>query len=148
MNDLNLAHRVGRVLAGVWLGSAVFLAAVAAPAAFRNAPSPADAANVVGAMLTRWHYIAIGLPLMLFALRIRRARLLPVILLVAALIFAAGQIFADLRVRAIRGAAAAPIHSLSTSSPVRRQFGMLHGVSMLLLLGQILAAASYVASEE
>lgn len=148
MNDLNLAHRVARVLAGVWLGSAVFLAAVAAPAAFRHAPSPVDAANVVGAMLTRWHYIALGLPLMLFALRIRRARLLPVILLVAALILAAAQIFADLRVRAIRSAVAAPIHTLSPSSPVRRQFGMLHGVSMLLLVGQIIAAASYVASEE
>jgi len=41
------------------------LLAIAAPAAFRAAGSPTTAANVVGAMLDGWHYIAIALPVIL-----------------------------------------------------------------------------------
>ena len=72
--------RIYRILAALWLGSAFFLM-LSSSAAFKAAGSPAIAADVVGSMLTRWHYIALAAPLALFALELRRARRLVVIVL-------------------------------------------------------------------
>ena len=54
----------------------------------------------------------------------------------------------DTRIRMIRGSSLVPISSLSSDDPVRRQFGMLHGMSSMLLIGQVVAAAAVVASRE
>ena len=62
-----------RLIAALWLGSAFFLM-LSASAAFRAAGNTSIAADVVGSMLTRWHYIALAAPLALFALELRRAR--------------------------------------------------------------------------
>jgi hypothetical protein len=129
----------------VWLGSAVFLM-LAASAAFRAAPTPTAAADVVGALLARWHYIALGAPLILFVLELRHARRLILVVLFAGILLAAAQVFADLRIRAIRRTSLTPISELHREDPVRRRFGMLHGVSMLLLVLQTVAAATVVAS--
>jgi hypothetical protein len=134
---------VQRLIAALWLGSAFFLM-LAASAAFRAAPNPTAAADVVGAMLSRWHYIALAAPLLLFALELRQARRLVLIAVFTGLLLAAGQVFADLRIRAIRLSSAAPISSLDRNDPLRRHFGALHGVSMLLLLLQAVAAAVVV----
>lgn len=128
----------------MWLGSGVFLI-LAANAAFRAA-GPTNAADVVGAMLVRWHYIALGVPLILFALELRHARAWVASLLFVAIVLAASQSFIDLRIRAIRAASLAPISSLDRSDPVRVRFGRLHGISSLLLLLQTLAAAIVVAT--
>lgn len=117
---------------------------MAAPAAFRAAGSPTIAANVVGAMLAAWHYIAIALPLILLALEWRRARALMVIILFAGIVFGATQIVVDLRIRAIRESSIVPISSLSPTDPVRRRFGALHGMSSILLLAEIVVAAGAV----
>jgi len=138
---------IQRLIAAVWLGSAVFLM-LAASAAFRSAPNATAAADVVGALLARWHYIALGAPLILFALELRHARRVALIVLFAALLFAAAQAFVDLRIRAIRRTSLTPISELSREDPVRRRFGMLHGVSMLLLVLQTVAAAAVVASRK
>ena len=130
----------------MWLGSAVFLM-LAASAAFRAAPNATAAADVVGAMLTRWHYIALGAPLLLFALELRRARKLVLIVLFAAIVLAAVQAFVDLRIRSMRRMSVAPISELPREDPFRRRFGMLHGVSMLLLLVQTVAAVTVVAAK-
>ena len=37
---------------------------------------------------------------------------------------------------------------LSRQDPVRRQFGLLHGMSSLLLLGQVIAAAAALAMDK
>ncbi|HEY0370365.1 MAG TPA: hypothetical protein VGD79_00075 [Thermoanaerobaculia bacterium] len=120
---------------------------LAASAAFRAAPNPAVAADVVGAMLSRWHYIALAAPLVLFALELRRVRRLVLIVVFVALMLAAVQAIVDLRIRTLRITAPVPISSLDRNDPVRRQFGALHGVSMLLLLLQTLAAAGVVAAK-
>lgn len=125
----------------------MFLLAVAAPAAFRAAGSPTIAANVVGAMLSAWHYIAIALPVILLALEWRRARTLMVVLLFAGIVFGATQIAVDLRIRAIRETTAVPVSSLPHSDPIRRRFGVLHGISSILLLAQIVVAMGAVAAD-
>ena len=136
-----------RVIGALWLGSGAFLLAVAAPAAFRASDSPTNAANVVGAMLLRWHYIALVLPVILLFIGFRRARVRFVAIVCAAVVLAAAEGGIDLRIRAIRAAAAVPISDLDPGDPVRRHFGLLHGVSSLLLLGQILLAAAAVAND-
>ena len=122
----------------------MFLIAVAAPAAFRASPSATDAAAVVGAMLTRWHYIALFSPLLLFALEWKRNRAMVIALLFAALTFAAAQGMVDLRIRGIRESVPYGVSTLDADDPRRRAFGMLHGLSMLLMATQVLSAAAVV----
>ena len=132
-----------RLIAALWLGSAFFLM-LSAQAAFRAAGNTSIAADVVGSMLTRWHYIALAAPLALFALELRRARPLILIVLFVAIILAAGQSFVDLRIRSIRASSPIAISNLDRTDPVRRRFGALHGLSMVLLLAQTLIAATVV----
>lgn len=139
--------RPHRLLAALWFGSATFLM-LASSAAFRAAGSPTVAADVVGSMLTRWHYIALAAPLALFALELRHVRRVVLIVLFASVLLAATQSFVDLRIRAIRNASFVPISELSREDPVRRRFGALHGVSMMLLALQAIAAAFVVAARD
>jgi hypothetical protein len=128
------------LIAALWLGSAFFLM-LAASAAFRVSPNATAAADVVGAMLARWHYIALAAPLALFALELRGARKFMLVVLFAGILLAAAQAFVDVRIRTIRDSSTVPISELAKEDPVRRKFGALHGVSMLLLLLQAIAAA-------
>ena len=120
---------------------------LAASATFRAAPTPHSAADIVGALLTRWHYIALGAPLLLFVLELRNVRRAVLIVLFVAILLAAAQVFVDLRIRSIRRDSITPISELDRSDPIRRKFGALHGVSMLLLVLQTIAAATVVASK-
>ena len=120
---------------------------LAASAAFRASPNATVAADVVGAMLARWHYLALGGPLLLFALELRRARKLVLIVLFVAIVIAAFQSLIDLRIRSIRRMSPVPISELDRSDPLRRRFGALHGVSMMLLLLQAAAAVTVVAAK-
>ncbi|HYO75248.1 MAG TPA: hypothetical protein VE010_02195 [Thermoanaerobaculia bacterium] len=139
--------RLQRLIAALWFGGAAFLM-LAASAAFRAAGSPTVAADVVGSMLTRWHYIALAAPLALFALELKRVRRVVLLVLFASVLLAATQAFVDLRIRAIRNASFVPMSELSPDDPVRRRFGALHGASMMLLALQALAAAFVVASRD
>ena len=121
---------------------------LAASAAFRIAPNPTTTADVVGAMLARWHYIALAAPLLLFALELRRLRRMVLIVLFIALLLAAAQALVDLRIRTIRATSPVPISSLDRNHPVRKKFGALHGASMALLLLQAIAAGVVVAARE
>jgi hypothetical protein len=134
---------VQRLIAALWMGSAFFLM-LSASAAFRAAGNTSMAADVVGAILTRWHYIALAAPLALFALELRRARPLILVLLFVAILLAAGQSFVDLSIRAIRQSSPIAISALDKTDPVRRRFGALHGLSMVLLLTQAIMAAGIV----
>lgn len=132
----------------IWLGSGLFLAFMAAPAAFRAAGNPTVAANVVGAMLDRWHYVALLAPLALLIGEWRAskwANTRVALLLSLALLLASAEVFVDLRIRAMRVDAIIPISELPENNLVRREFGKLHGLSMSLLLAQLLAAAGAAA---
>jgi hypothetical protein len=121
---------------------------LAASAAFRAAPNASTAADVVGAMLARWHYIALAAPSILFMLESSRVRRGVLLVIFTGLVLAAGQTVVDLRIRQIRFASAVPISDLDPADPVRRRFGALHGISMMLLLAQTIAAAVVVAAKE
>jgi hypothetical protein len=95
-------------------------------------------------MLAAWHYIALVLPLLLLALEWRRARAVVMTILSVAILIAALQVVTDLRIRAIRASSPVPITELARSNPVRRRFGLLHGISSLLLLAQVFFAAGAV----
>lgn len=109
---------------------------LAAVAAFRV--NPISAPDFVGAMLTRWHYIALGAPLLLVAIEWKRLRTMVVAVVFVAIVFAAFEALIDIRIHAMR----------MSPKMNRRVFGMLHGVSSLLLLGQVVAAAAAVAAIE
>ncbi|MFN2238977.1 MAG: DUF4149 domain-containing protein [Thermoanaerobaculia bacterium] len=137
------------LIQGLWFGAGAFLVFVAAPAAFGVAPSREVAGNVVGAMLSRWHVLALAAPLALLLIEWKRhdlERTFRVVVLAAALLLASGQVGADLRVRAMRFRSATPISQLSPSSPARIAFGRLHGISMLLMALQVVCAGLAVAT--
>lgn len=133
-----------RFIHAIWLGSGIFLI-LAAQAAFKVAASPTAAAAFVGALLGRWHYIALAAPIALLVLEWKRARSVVLVIIFAGVVFAALQVMVDLRIRSIRARSPVPISELSRQDPVRRQFGMLHGVSTLLLFAQIIAAGAALA---
>ncbi len=136
-------ERIQRLIAALWFGSAFFLT-LATAAVFRAAPTPSSAADMVGAMLTRWHYIALAAPLALFGLELRRVRPVVLTILFSCLLFATAEGFIDLRIRSMRWSTSVPISELHPSSPLRRSFARLHGASMALLALQTLAAAIVV----
>jgi hypothetical protein len=132
----------------LWFGGGAFLLFAGVPAAFSAEPNTVMAANVVGAMLTRWHYLALLAPLILLALQWRQPSVWMVSVLFAALLFAAVEAMIDLRIRAMRYASPVPISSLSPQNPLRRRFLHMHGVSSLLLLAQIVLAGTAAAGTE
>lgn len=135
--------RFAKLLAALWFGAGAFIL-IAAAAIFRAAESPVIAANVVGAMLTRWHYLALLVPVALVFLLRNRARSIVLAALFTAIVLASVQAFVDLRIRQIRASTPIAISALDRDDPLRRQFGMLHGLSSLLLVLQVLAAAAVV----
>lgn len=144
-----LAGIVAALLQSAWFGGGVFLVLVAAPAAFGMAPSREVAGNVVGAMLARWHVVALATPFALLLIEWKRydlERTFRVVILAAALLFASAQVGVDLRVRAMRVDSATSISQLPPNHPTRVAFGRLHGVSMLLMVFQVLCAAAAVTS--
>jgi hypothetical protein len=135
------------LIQSLWFGSAVFVI-LAALAAFRVLHTATDAANVVGAILTRWHYIALLAPLALLGLEWRRSRPLVLALLFGAILLASAQALVDTRVRTMRMQSAVAISDLPRESPYRRRFGLLHGLSTLLLLGQVVVAGGTIAVDD
>jgi hypothetical protein len=130
-----------RLIHALWLGSGAFIL-LSASAIFRAAGTPTVAADVVGAMLARWHYIALLAPVALLVLGWRHARGRVVALLFTAVVLASLQVVTDVQIRAIRMLSPIPISSRLHSDPLRRRFGLLHGVSSILLIAQVLAAAA------
>jgi hypothetical protein len=141
------SFRVQRLIAALWFGGGVFLVAIAAPAAFRSEPNAAAAANVVGSMLTRWHYVALIVPLVLLAFQWRRPRGWLVVTLFLAIILASAQAILDTRIRTMRLQSPVAISSLAREHPLRRRFGLLHGASTLLLLAQVIVAGVATAAD-
>jgi hypothetical protein len=137
---------LARVLGGLWLGAGAFILIVA-PAVFAAAGTPTSAANVVGAILSRWHYISLLAPAILLLMEWRSARGRIVAVLFAGVLLAASQAMVDVRIRQIRAESPVPVSSLARTDPVRRRFGMLHGVSSLLLVAQVLAAVALLAMD-
>lgn len=136
-----------RLLQALWFGSAAFLM-IAAAAAFRAASSPTEAADVVGALLTRWHYISLFAPLTLMMLEWRRSRPVILLLLFLGVVTASGGAILDTRIRSIRLESPFPMSERSREDPIRRQFGLLHGLSSAMLLLELLLAGAVIAIDD
>jgi hypothetical protein len=130
-----------RMIAALWFGSGLFIV-IAAAAVFRAAGPDA-----IGAILTRWHYIALIAPLALVFFEWRKQRTRMVLLLFIAILIAASESVLDVRIAAMRRDSPVPIRSLSRDSVVRRRFGMMHGMSTLLLIVDVVAAAAVIAAD-
>ena len=141
------ARLAARLIQALWFGSAAFLL-IAASAAFRAAGSPTEAADVVGAMLTRWHYISLFAPLTLMMLEWRRSRPAILLILFVSIMFASGGAILDTRIRALRLESAFPMSERSKDDPIRQRFRMMHGLSSAMLLLQLLLAGAIIAVDE
>ncbi len=129
----------------LWLGSDVFLSFVVAPGAFHVLASRDQAGAVVGYSLTRMHLGGILCGIVFLAARLARTRTLATYssgpaICVAAMIaltlisqFTVSAKMAALRLRM------GSIQATDAGSPLLAEFGRLHGISVLLESGVLLA---------
>ena len=136
----------------LWLGSDVFLSFVVAPGAFHILANRDQAGAVVGYSLTRMHLGGILCGIVFLAARLARTRTLATYssgpaICVAAMIaltlisqFTVSAKMAALRLRM------GSIQATDAGSPLLAEFGRLHGISVLLESGVLLAgfAAMYL----
>jgi hypothetical protein len=146
MSDVIAPQRLmtaGALLAA-WIGAALLVAAVVAPAAFAVLPTRALAGALVGRVLPVMFLS--GLVVGALAALLGRgaapafsgARLaLP---LVAALLCAAAQFGVGPRIARLRAEMGPSIEALPADDPRRARFGKLHGVSVALMGAGMLAA--------
>lgn len=139
-----LRHYGRALLLAMWVGAAVFFAAVVAPGAFRVLPSTELAGRVVGHALT-WLNITgalLSFALAAYALigtrerrhsRIEHLALWTMFAALASTEFVINRRIAHLRAEYV-------IASLAVTDPVRAEFGMLHGASVIVFGIAFLAA--------
>ncbi len=131
------------VVSAVWLGAALLLAAVVAPAAFAVLPSRTAAGALVGQVLPTV-FIAGCVGALITSLTdlvgtrgVTTRVIASIVWLVAC---AVAQFVISPRIERVRAAAGGPIDALAADSPLRMAFGRLHGVSVGLLGLAMLAA--------
>jgi hypothetical protein len=121
------------VLLAAWLGAALIVAAVVAPAAFAVLPSRAMAGALVGRVLPVlfWSGMLVGVAAaaLSWALPARAWRTGAALALVASC--AAAQLVIAPRIERIRGQIGGTIDALDPSDARRQAFGRLHGLSVL-----------------
>lgn len=133
---------LGIVLLSLWLGAALIVAAVVAPAAFDVLPTRTLAGALVGRVLPVlfWSGVAAGLLVLWLGWRLPS----PAARSVAALVLIASSLVAQLviapRIERVRAAIGGPLEALDPSNPLRQAFGRLHGLSVACLGAGGLAA--------
>jgi hypothetical protein len=133
------------ILLSAWLGAALLVAVVLAPAAFRVLPTRTLAGAIVGAVLPVVFIAGLVIAFvvgLLFMSRERRLRA-GVIGSIAAMIVGCGvaQFGIGPRIEAVRASISGPVDSLDPSDPRRAQFGRLHGISVMFMGVAMLGAA-------
>ena len=125
------------ILLSAWLGAAVLVATVVAPAAFAVLPSRTLAGALVGRVLPVLFIAGLVVALASLsldsgdhgrAIRVRRA-----MLIVAAVSCAAAQFAVAPRIERVRKEIAGPVEQLSPDDPRRIAFGRLHAASVAWL---------------
>jgi hypothetical protein len=126
---------VSIALLAAWLGAAVIVAAVVAPAAFDVLPTRTLAGELVGRVLPVlfWSGIVTGLVVLLagWRLPLSRAHAASAFVFVAACVVA--QLVIAPRIERVRAAIGGPIDALDPANPLRHAFGRLHGLSVACL---------------
>ena len=125
------------ILLSAWLGAAVLVTTVVAPAAFAVLPSRTLAGALVGRVLPVLFIAGLVVALASLsldsgdhgrAIRVRRA-----MLIVAAVSCAAAQFAVAPRIERVRKEIAGPVEQLSPDDPRRIAFGRLHAASVTWL---------------
>jgi len=138
---LNYFHRL---LLGLWMGALVCFGAVVAPALFQVL-TPSDAGAVVQRLFPKLDAFTVAAGFTLLCLGVAAEGLPPGrarwrlgvrgamtgLALVSALAITP-------RMAALRAQAGGNVSTLALDSPLRREFGRLHGVSSALMLGEVL----------
>jgi hypothetical protein len=126
---------VSIVMLSVWLGAALIVAAVVAPAAFDVLPTRTLAGALVGRVLPVlfWSAMVIGLLVLWLGWRVPS----PTARTGAALVLIASSVVAQLviapRIERVRGQIGGPLEALDPANPLRQAFGRLHGMSVACL---------------
>ena len=130
-----------------WLGAAVLLAAVVAPALFAALPSRTSAGEVVGRVLPvlLWLGILVALIVGLIEVVARSGLLTKSAGFFIALACGYGLVLGQ-RIDRLRTSVGQPIETLSASDPRRVDFGRMHGLSVAALGVGMLAAAGLTVS--
>jgi hypothetical protein len=138
------------VISAVWIGAAVLLAAVVAPAAFAVLPSRTLAGDVVGRVLPVifWAGMAAFAGVMLLGVRTdARSRFKPRVFAgaIGGAACMIAQLIVDVMIGKVRARISGPVDALSATDPLRVAFGQLHVLSVVLLgLAMIAATAILV----
>jgi uncharacterized membrane protein len=134
----------------VWLGSDIFLSFVVAPGAFAILASRDDAGAIVGYSLTRMHLLGLACGLILLAARVLRTRTLgslvePASLCVVLMMIltTVSQLAITPRMEVLRKRMGS-IQSTAADNPLLQEFMKLHGVSVLLESGVLLAGIAAI----
>ncbi len=133
------------LLSALWLGAALIVAAVVAPAAFAALPSRTLAGALVGRVLPAVFLSGCVIAIVAVVLNARDATAAGAAIRIAASIVwaatcATAQFIVSPRIDRLREAAGAPIDALAPDAPLRVAFGRLHGVSVGQLGLAMLAA--------
>ena len=140
----------------LWLGSDVFLSFVVAPGAFGVLSSRDQAGAMVGYTLTRMHLGGIALGVLLLLVRLVRSQSFaslakPAAVCVGLMIVltAISQFTVSAKMAALRTQMGS-IQATAADSPLLAEFGRLHGISVMLESGVLLAgiAAMYLMVRE
>ncbi|MGH7669547.1 MAG: DUF4149 domain-containing protein [Gemmatimonadaceae bacterium] len=135
------------VLGALWLGSAVLLAAVVAPAAFAVLPTRTLAGDLVGRVLPVifWSGMVMFAAVMVFGVWTdANSRFKPRVLAAAlggtACMIA--QLVVDAMIARVQARIAGPVDALAATDPLRVAFGQLHVLSVVLLGIAMVGAAA------
>jgi uncharacterized protein DUF4149 len=133
----------------LWLGAALFFAAVVAPAAFAAAPAPAFAGALIGRLLPPLFASGVVVGFAIVAIELgwprggSRLRASAAGVMLAAC--AAAQFVIGGQIDRLRTAAGRPIGTLERDDPRRIAFGRLHALSVAALGAAMIAAATAAA---
>jgi len=137
----------GIALVGAWLGAALLMAAVVAPAAFSVLPTRSLAGALVGRVLPAmfWSGMLVGLVVAVLSWWLPASAWCTGAGLTLAAASAAAQLVVAPRIAAIRIAAGGQIDTLALDDPRRQAFGRLHGISVAWMgLGGVAALIALV----
>ena len=137
------------IVLAAWLGAAILVAAVVAPAAFRVLPTRTLAGALVGQVLPVIFISGLVVAALAVALETRVApgafRLTVAGPLVAMIIgCVVAQFIIGPKIETIRAAIGGTLESLDAADPRRVQFGRLHGFSVLWMGVAMLGAAAAI----
>ncbi len=135
-------------LLAAWLGAALLVAAVVAPAAFAVLPTRTLAGALVGRVLPVlfWSGLALGVVLAAFGGRTGFGKVGMASSIALAVASAAAQLGIAPRIEVLRASIGSAVDALDPSDPRRMAFGRMHGISVMLMgVGMIAAAVALVA---